>query len=168
MRRDRGLDLGDDVRVTPERQIRIDPFLERCEPQFLQPGDLRLGERLVGDLCQRWAAPKVKGLPQPVGRYGRIAGGKCLATAAEQGLEAVGVQLAGGDTQHVSAVLGPQWAGFVGGAVRQRAAHLRDGVLERLGSGRWRPGSPQAVDQAIPRDDLVAVQEEECEQRALA
>ena len=40
---DERLELADELGVTAEREIGLDPLLERGEPQLLQPGDLAPG-----------------------------------------------------------------------------------------------------------------------------
>ena len=40
----RGLELGDDVCVTPERKLRFDQLLLGGKPQFLEAGDFGLNE----------------------------------------------------------------------------------------------------------------------------
>ena len=39
-----------ELRVAPERQVGLDPLLDRYQPELLQGGDLPLGEGLVGEL----------------------------------------------------------------------------------------------------------------------
>ena len=46
------------LRVTAEREIGLDPVLDRACPQFFQPGDLRLRERLIAEIGQRRAPPQ--------------------------------------------------------------------------------------------------------------
>ena len=73
----------------PEREVRVDALLERREPQLLEPRDLRLRERLVGEVGERRATPEREGLTQLLrGRRGLAA-----ARLADQPLEARDVQL---------------------------------------------------------------------------
>jgi hypothetical protein len=46
-------------------------------------------------------------------------------------------------------------------------AELRDVDLQRVLCGRREVLSPQIVDQTVARDDLVGVQEQDCQQRSL-
>ena len=62
--RHRRLQLGDQIRMPAESELRVDPRLERRPPSLLQPGDLRLGERLEGQVGQRGASPQPERLPQ--------------------------------------------------------------------------------------------------------
>ncbi len=57
------LQLRDDLRLTTEVEIGIDPVLCRCEPQLLQPGDLGLSEGLVHEICESGPPPQRKRLP---------------------------------------------------------------------------------------------------------
>ena len=41
-----------------ERQVRVDPLLERARPQLLEPSDLGLREALVGDVGERSPPPQ--------------------------------------------------------------------------------------------------------------
>ena len=58
LRGDECLELGDELRVTSEREIRLDPLLERDGAQLLEPRDLGLGERLVEEVRERRPAPE--------------------------------------------------------------------------------------------------------------
>jgi hypothetical protein len=46
--------------VAAEREVGLDPLLERGEAEFLEPSDLGLRERLVGEVRERVAAPQVQ------------------------------------------------------------------------------------------------------------
>ena len=52
------LELADQLGIAAERELRLDPLLDRGQTQLLEPGDLRLGERLVGEVGKRRAAPE--------------------------------------------------------------------------------------------------------------
>ena len=56
--RDQLLELGDEIVLAPERQVRLDAQLERDEAELFEPVDRRLGERLVGEVLEREAAPE--------------------------------------------------------------------------------------------------------------
>ena len=55
---DERLELADELVVAPEREVRVDPELDRRQPDLLEPGDRRLGEALVGEVGERRAAPQ--------------------------------------------------------------------------------------------------------------
>ena len=50
-----------------ERQVGFDAVLERGQAQLLEPGDLVLRERLVGEVGQRRPAPEVERGAQVLG-----------------------------------------------------------------------------------------------------
>src|SRR2546427_2307241 len=95
------LELLDDRVVPAYGKVRLDPLLERRETQFLEPCDLLLRERVVGELGERRAAPEREGVPQrlcsPVG----IVGGECPTALVEQSSKVVAVELTRLDAQQV-------------------------------------------------------------------
>ena len=69
LRGDERLELGDELGMTSEREISLDPLLERDGAQLLEPRDLGLGERLVEEVRERRPAPERECLAQrPLGR----------------------------------------------------------------------------------------------------
>ena len=58
MRSDELLELRDDLLVAAELELGLDPPLQQVQAQLLEPTDLRSGERQVGELAERWAAPE--------------------------------------------------------------------------------------------------------------
>ena len=64
---DQRLELADQVGVAAEREVGLDPFLDRRQAQVLEPSDLCLRERLERELGQRRAAPERERLVQRVG-----------------------------------------------------------------------------------------------------
>ena len=56
--RDETLELADELRMAAEREIGLDPLLERREAKLLEADDRGLGELLVGEVRQRRAAPE--------------------------------------------------------------------------------------------------------------
>ena len=65
---DKRLQFGDDPAVLAERQLRFDALLDRRQAQFLEPGDRRGRERLVGEVGQRRPPPQRKRLPEASSR----------------------------------------------------------------------------------------------------
>ncbi len=61
---DEALQLGDELAGQPETEIGVDPVLDRLQAQLLQPGDLRLRPRLVGELLVGVTAPHGEPGPQ--------------------------------------------------------------------------------------------------------
>jgi hypothetical protein len=68
------LELGDDKRVLALRQAHVDALFHGGEAQLLQPRDLCLRERLVGDVGQRRSAPQRERVIEPPTRDHGVAG----------------------------------------------------------------------------------------------
>ena len=64
MLRDQRLQLADELGVPAQRQVGLDPLLERRQPQLLEPAALDPRERLLAELRQRRAAPQRQRLAQ--------------------------------------------------------------------------------------------------------
>ena len=93
---------ADPLRVVSDRELGLDVLLQRREAKLLEPADLRLRERLVGDVGERAAAPLVE-------RHGEFANGlderlrrRPDAAPARHPFEAREVQRVLGDLEPVS------------------------------------------------------------------
>src|SRR5262249_21256922 len=64
MRLDQSLELGDELVVTPERQIGLDPLFDRRDPGLLEARDLGLSERVECEVCERGSAPERQSFEQ--------------------------------------------------------------------------------------------------------
>ncbi len=62
---DECLELPDQLVLTPECKVGVDPKLQRCQPDLLEPGDRRLREALVGEVRERRAPPQRQSVAQP-------------------------------------------------------------------------------------------------------
>ena len=98
------LELGDHLLVLPEGEVRLDPVLQSREPQLVEPPDLVLRERLVGEICKRRPAPECERLMKPRRREGRLP----VPSLLDERLEARGVECV--DPQRVPRRLGEQRA----------------------------------------------------------
>jgi hypothetical protein len=78
-RGDERLELGNQLQVTPEGELRLDPPLERDESDLLQPLDRNGCEGLAGEIRQRLSAPEAKRLPKELGGLPRFASAECSA-----------------------------------------------------------------------------------------
>ena len=58
------LELADELARAAEGELGVDAVLKRREAKLLEPADLALSPRLVGELDQRRAAPQRERLPQ--------------------------------------------------------------------------------------------------------
>ncbi len=151
------LELADELGVAPEREVGLDALLEDRQPQLLEPGDLHLREGLVREVRQCRAPPQRQRLAQLGG--GRLRVGR--PRLGHELLEASEVELAGLDAQHVARPVGGE------PALSQQLAQPRHVDLHGLRrGGRWR-GPPELVDQAVGGDELVGLEQQQGEQRAL-
>jgi hypothetical protein len=102
------LELDDHLPVPAERQVGIDPALQRRQPQLLEPRDLVLGERLVGEVDQWRSTPELQPLPQPRrGVIGAAVGERALALR-QRPLEPGDVHAVGRHLEHVAVRAGAQ------------------------------------------------------------
>ena len=92
----------EDLGLTPQIEVRLDPILHRREPQVLDARDVRLCERLVGELYERRAAPQAQRLLEQIGGAGRLAGGEGSPTLAYDPLEPVEIDRLRLDAQDVA------------------------------------------------------------------
>ena len=102
------LQLAGERVVPAKRQVSIDPRLQRGEPELLQPGCLRPGERVAGQVGQHPAAPQPQRLAQRPGGFGIAAGVQRGPPGGEPVLEQGRVQVLTVCPQQVTAVPGDQ------------------------------------------------------------
>jgi hypothetical protein len=76
-------------------------------------------------------------------------------------VEAVKIELPGGNVEHVAAPAGDQQP------IAERLSQARDEHLDRLRGGGWRALAPQLIDQAIARNKLTPVEHQHSQQRPL-
>jgi hypothetical protein len=143
--------------VAAEREVGLDPLLERNESQLLQPSDLGRCEVLVREIGERRAPPERQSLAELGGGRGRLG----TTRLRHQPLESSEIELVPIDAQDV--------AGRASGehVAAERLAQPPDLDLDDLRRGRRRTFPPEPVDQLVGRDDLVRMQQEQREQRAL-
>ena len=87
--RDECLELRHELGVLPEREVGVDPSLDRQQVQVLQAHDRRLRERLEGEIRKGRPAPEPERLAQQPGGCGGI----CRGSLLEEPLEAADVEL---------------------------------------------------------------------------
>ncbi len=155
-----GLQIGNRLGVTPEREPRIGHVLQAREPELFQPGALQLEDILVWKVGEGCPAPQPQGLLERVERVLRVAVGQAVASVFDQAGEAIGVDLLVAD---VEAVAAPDRLETVVGA--QRPPEARDVRLERLRRSRWRVAGVDLFDQHVCRHDLATPDEQDREQR---
>ena len=141
--------------LAPRARSRLDALLERLEPKLLEPVDLGLRPRLVGELGQGRPPPERESLPQHPVRLRRGGGPRIFATSCSKRCRSNDPASA---TELVRGRHGPDHV------ATEHPAELRDVRLENLrGRGR-RPAGPELLDQQVARDRLVGAEEQDREQ----
>ncbi len=158
---DESLQLADQLVVASQSEICVDPLLERGEPKLLEPGDLRLRERLVREVGQRRPAPERERVTEPIGRQLRVVASERLSPLLEPALEDGGVERLGTDAKDISVTVCFEPRGrSLAVRVGKRLPETGDVRLQRLRRGRGRALAPEVVDERVLRHDLVRAEEE--------
>ena len=162
MRDDERFQLRDDGAVPAECELGVEPLLERAQPQFLETGDLGLGEVVVGEVGEGLAAPELECLPDRGLRAGRISAGEPFSSLLQQRSEAIAVELTRLDDQEVAVPARLQAL-----PLAERPTHARDLRLDALDGAGRRLVRPERLDEAVDRDDLVRMEQEHRNEEAL-
>ena len=146
---DHPLELTEDLDVASGRQVAVDRALGRAQAQLVEAADLGRGERLVGDVGQRVAAPEGQ-------RRTRL-------RSLDEALEAERVHLAVRELELIAAPAreDPR-AVFL-----EHPPQPRYVELDHLGSAGRRLLSPQSLGQTIGRDRAPELQREHRKNRPL-
>ena len=158
---DQRVQLADKCCVLPQRKVGIDPILKRSQPLLLEPRDLALRERLIGEVRQRRPAPQSQCPTKTVTRDSRVSILQRAATLSDHRIELLDIDPAGRGLQQVRAPARDQQA------VAERFAQMRDVALDDLVGARRRLLTPQLVHQTICRDRLTPMQDQQHQQRSL-
>jgi hypothetical protein len=158
---DQLLQLGEQLAVPAEREVGLEPVLDRGRPQLGEPARGRLGERLVGEVGERSAAPEPERVAQDRGRALGLPGGERLAALSREALEADGVDRLRRRVEHVAA-----GAHRDHGAVAEGGPQLRHVDLQPRERGGVERG-PERLDQPVRRDGHAGLEREQRQQRAL-
>src|SRR5580765_545816 len=138
---DQRLQLADQLQVAAEREIGLDPPLQRRQPEILQASRFRTCKRLVPDVGQRRTTPAPERLtedaPRPPGSTLR----EQQAALLEKTLEPLSIEAARGEVEHVSG------RARLEQVPAERLAQTRDVSVQGLGRGRRRLFAPQLLDQ---------------------
>jgi hypothetical protein len=154
---DEAFELRDELAAETLLEVGVHASLQHVQAALVEAPDLRLGERLEAELGEGRAAPEGERLPKE-----RRAAVRALEGCGRRELlEAAGVRRVGGDPEHVTGLPRGEHVR------RQQLADLRDEVLERRRRGARRRLAPELVHEAVDRDDLVRVDQEEGEEGAL-
>jgi hypothetical protein len=150
---DEGLELADELPVAAQLELGRDPFLQGCEPDLLEPGDLRLEGGLLGQVVECRPPPQAQRLAQPPHRAGQV-GRSGAAGGVDQLLELQHVEIGGVRPERVA-------GGPVLDAHRpDLLAQEPDVGLERVPGGLGRVAAPDGVDQALGGHDAVGLEQE--------
>ena len=98
---DEHLHLADELREAAERKVGIEPPLECPQAQLLEPENLQLRERLVGEIRERWPPPECESVAQ----HARSQLGRRVSRLLDQQLEAEQIELVRPDADHVARFL---------------------------------------------------------------
>ena len=157
---DEALELAHQLRVPAQLQVGAQAILERQQSQLVQTRDLSLAERLIGQIGKRRTTPEGECVAQrPRGRR-RLCRRACLG---HQLLEPVQVELARPQPQLVARRARHEQPVLRG----ERLAKPRNSYRQRLRAVPRRGSAPQLVDQPVPRDDLIGVEQKQRQQRPL-
>ena len=156
VRGDQRLELGQDVLMAAEREVGLDPILERRQPQVLEPPDLVLRERLVREVGERRSAPEPERLAEAVG--GR--GGLFVARLLDERLEAGRVERVVLELKRVAGCMCRERA------VAEGPAQACDVALDVLRGSLRRALAPELVDERVNRDDVASTEQQKCQKRA--
>src|SRR5262249_44221645 len=80
-------------RMAPELELRVDPLLERRQPEVIQTFDHRARERLVVEVGKRCSAPQTERLPKEVRGKPGLTAQERPSRLLGQALEAMQVEL---------------------------------------------------------------------------
>ena len=160
MLRHQCLQLCDQLVVAPEREVGLDPQLDRRQPDLLQTSDRRLGEALVGEVGERGAPPQRQRLAQPLRGVGRQAAGAQTPRLVHQPFELVEIEIVGLDPDQVARRPRGQHV------LRKRLAKSRYMHVKRLVGALRRVLAPELVDQPVGGDDVVGMEQKHREKRA--
>ncbi len=158
---DERLELWDELGVPAAGELGVAPQLEGGETSLVQRGAVALGDRLAGQVGERRATPEPERCPGQLGGPRRGAVPERAPRVLDEGLEPFVVELARLDVQQVARTAG------LDPPVPERAPQAVHVDLERRDRGVGRPGGPDRVDEPLAGDDVVPVQQQRDEQRAL-
>src|SRR5581483_1023015 len=101
---DECLEVGDYFDVATEREFGLDEGLAAGDALFLEPGDRRLSERLIGEFRQGRPAPERERIAEERSRLSRIATRELRARQRVEVVAALRVELVSADLEQV-----PRW-----------------------------------------------------------
>jgi hypothetical protein len=160
---DQRLELSDHLGMAAQRQPCVDPQLQGSHSHVGEAGDLALGERLVGEIGERLAAPEPEAFVERGGGLPRTVRRQLVPGLREEPFEPVRVEPVGVELQAVPVLPGDDQVAAAG----QRLAQPRHMDLDGLGRRGGRVLAPELLDQPVGAERLVGVQHQHGEQRTL-
>jgi hypothetical protein len=160
LRHDR-LELADDLAVAAEREVGLEPILERVLVQARQPGGLGDRPGLVRELGEGIAAPERQRLAQRLGGSSRVAAAERRPRLRGEPLERDRVDRRLVQLERVPGRARDEEPG------PEDAPKSGDVVLQSVRCIDWRVVAPQLLDQPVGGDDATRVGREESDDRAL-
>src|SRR5437773_10009197 len=157
MLRDEPLELADELSASAELEVGVDSLLQRFQPELLESADLALRKGLEGKVAERRAAPQRERLAQRLRTLLRV----LLPRLGGELLEAPQIELVGLDPEQVARRLRHEDVG------RNELAKLHDEVLERRRRRLRTLLPPELLDDAIAREQLAGVDQQEAQEGAL-
>ena len=156
------LELSDQLAVPAELDLVLDELLARVQAQLIEAGGLADREGLGGEVGERGPAPQAeRGAQRFLGLLGWLGSG-CL----DEVLELLRVHLLCRDLEGVAGGLPDEH--LVGSSRRfKRASELRDVDLDDVVGRRRRVVAPQELGEPFEGDDVVGLDEQDGEERAL-
>ena len=155
---DRALELGDEVRVPAQGELRVDPLGEDRHAEIVETVPLGRREGLVAGVVERAAAKPRLGAPQ---RLGPLVVGLRPGLGAQR-LNELDVELAVLEANRVGVTPCRD------ALVAERAAELADVALDDLPGARRCAAVPEILDERVDRQRLVRPRQHEEEERSRA
>ena len=146
--------------MAAEREVRLDPLLQRDEPELVEPGDLGLGEGLVEEVRERRPSPERECLAERTLGRTRIAARERRATLGREADEPMDVHALGLELEDIAR--SARHDGFRA----ERLAKLGHVDLDGVRGGLGRVARPEALDELVDRDDPSGLEREHGEERA--
>jgi hypothetical protein len=159
--RDHPLQLGHELVVAAERELCIVEEVDGPQPLFLELSSLGRVDGLAGEIGQGLATPEIERAAQVLGRIRSPPRGERCGGPVDESLEPAEVERR---RIEVEAIAG---AVPLDALAPQRPAEAVHVHLQRGDCRVRRLGSPQRVDEAVPRHDRVRIQQQQGQEGAL-
>jgi hypothetical protein len=163
MLRDEPLEFAHHLGMALPLEVGIESLLDAIEPQLFEPSDLVLGEPVECDVREGPPTPQAERRSERACRGIGVSGRTGFTPLGEQARSPFGIKLSCLDLEDVAPRTGVESVPRT-----KRTPHTRHVCLERFCRSRRGPASVQVLDDPVTGHDLVAVQDQNREQRTLA